>query len=1808
MISREQALSTLKKTWRTQELKFYAEFFRPKKDDGSIIKPRPGIPAFGFFRNLSVNDRKIFYPNHETLKYNNNVSFKVNVANGLVDGKYYYLELELEDDVNRIENPYALKIKNVYILEEDHLSPKDFINQWFYKKGHTPGDASTIAGQLTLNELELYTHTKRFIFELIQNADDMPDGNKDVNIEITLLSNHLLFQHNGKYFDREDVKAISDAAKSTKSKSLSQTGYKGIGFKSVFTDSTRVYIKSGDYFFKFDKLEPIYKDFYRLYKGYTDNLTPKARKEFEIEFSGKEHEYTVIDKIPWQIKPIWVDSGLIPKELSSSSFMKNRQVSIALEIGENILLQKDYHGMILGLLKEPRFLLFLRNTNGFRYNKIDDQISESIIDVSVKEKNDIIGVYSDEDLIASYIKHAFTININNEDFTKAGLNFQKREVEGGKIEFFDNDGRKLENIPEKLGRLDQTIITLSAKIEKYAIQKLDKEDSILFNYLPTSDQRFGFPFLVNADFVSKTDREFIQIENKWNHYIFYHLGQKCIEWVGILARITHEYNGRRLFSYAKTYLNLLPDTLLDEKNEELSSINIAFNKGLKDALQTVSFIIDHNSNTQKSDNIILDETLVSKVLGNGFFKEVSKSKKELPFFMLDVQSLKKEYLNIEKYKAATLISELSDEANKSILTNTLKRLKPEKYLEFLTWLDVFCNLNDVGNEWLMDLPIIRMEESVISIKQSLAKSDFYFRVSRTAGLEPILKKMGFELSEFSLDNENYKHIKAVLLQQDSYLKTDIKLYEHIAAAKHLNKLTATEKNTLITFFESLDEVGKARYAKSLALFKSNKIGGPLKPLNGLISNSCVDLPSWLSDFVIDADEEKSLSLVFQRQLLKQQDLLEKLFCNAETYKEIIANINTHNIQSFYAFLLKLYKDMPEEIRIDFSAIQWVFIEASSTFVIAPSVYWPESITKLTAPNYASVKSIIETISDEQLPHLAALQIKAPFALGGKDIKLTAITPKENAFDVLVVNDFLDWAEANGERDFLSHLSISKQGNKYSLARANGTLSYYAADETLVALIEASTLKAKLSYFPKELYTRERSKIGLLEGVPLLMYLIENSLATTAIVKYILGTNDGQLPLRYLELLAELNIDSSKSYTSDDDEFKILKLVVQHIVDDETKLNAFKKKISLDNHPLSEKAFSDDVRFYKQGAAPIEIKTKLKEILPTYKNQTYSISDVIAKFIDFRDDSKLSKIFKSESRSPSRIIKELNELKPAYYSPAQTFFLSYYKALNPNDDVFKDKVLFMNANSDDPIQYKTEVHGFLDICLKENSYIGFVAQGIFPSFNPLNLVSTDEYAIEEEKPPTWLSEWLHKSDTESKRAYIKLLGINDEASSIVLYRKAIKESQAEPMSVNCALVNNDSLLINTLKWLSNNKKYTNFIIKKEVLQPLYQKLLNRKVAIDKLLFPCIVNLQEDSFLLETIQKEDELHFFHNGWGEYKQEIFSNLISTKKITDDVLPKVYRDAWKVIEKSFVKQPDATKLEAESYLFDEEYYKDWNLKTQYVISIYKGPQLPYLIKYNDILITTVRDKYADCIANVYYVVESKKDSILFYLEGVLVESVLNSLKLHKQNLIEREKEAEKKIQFTEEESAVWKKLFGNEIPEEYYLDINLAACVSALVMLNKEGYDVSKADSNLFNSHGFAQVQPVFKAESSDPLTIMCRSAIGGILYLTAQAWDRLGDSNILLFVKTGRKENNYHFFQDKMDVLQVSDTKYQVFRVEAASNSLTTDEILRGEFAKDKIWLILKMKENETYKSIFEGGIRRNEENPDYENVNTGEDSPY
>eukprot|EP01037_Dinobryon_pediforme_P010938 gene10938-11021_t len=86
----------------------------------------------------------------------------------------------------------------------------------------------------------------------------------------------------------EDFELTENAGKSTKISDTQKTGYKGIGFKSVFSDAQTVYINSGNFSFRFDK--DYYRDiaFETLYEYHIRTLNENGRKEFFARYKGKE--------------------------------------------------------------------------------------------------------------------------------------------------------------------------------------------------------------------------------------------------------------------------------------------------------------------------------------------------------------------------------------------------------------------------------------------------------------------------------------------------------------------------------------------------------------------------------------------------------------------------------------------------------------------------------------------------------------------------------------------------------------------------------------------------------------------------------------------------------------------------------------------------------------------------------------------------------------------------------------------------------------------------------------------------------------------------------------------------------------------------------------------------------------------------------------------------------------------------------------------------------------------------------------------------------------------------------------------------------------------------------------------------------------------------------------------------------------------------------------------------------------------------------------------------------------------------------
>jgi hypothetical protein len=123
-----------------------------------------------------------------------------------------------------------------------------------------------------------------FIFELLQNADDNDYGNKTpkVHIRYNTQNRHLLIEQNERGFRRTNVKAICGAALSSKGTAKPQghdqrrIGEKGLGFKSVFSVASTVWIRSGHYSFRFDRDRPLG----RILPTWDDAIPAQTTKDF----------------------------------------------------------------------------------------------------------------------------------------------------------------------------------------------------------------------------------------------------------------------------------------------------------------------------------------------------------------------------------------------------------------------------------------------------------------------------------------------------------------------------------------------------------------------------------------------------------------------------------------------------------------------------------------------------------------------------------------------------------------------------------------------------------------------------------------------------------------------------------------------------------------------------------------------------------------------------------------------------------------------------------------------------------------------------------------------------------------------------------------------------------------------------------------------------------------------------------------------------------------------------------------------------------------------------------------------------------------------------------------------------------------------------------------------------------------------------------------------------------------------------------------------------------------------------------------
>src|ERR1700710_2955076 len=90
------------------------------------------------------------------------------------------------------------------------MNAKEIVDRIHGEKAKNDSNSKDLARTLNVLSKTVFGDVNRFVFELLQNADDSSLGvDQDIDVEFHLLDNYLVFSHNGAHFTKEDVVGIS---------------------------------------------------------------------------------------------------------------------------------------------------------------------------------------------------------------------------------------------------------------------------------------------------------------------------------------------------------------------------------------------------------------------------------------------------------------------------------------------------------------------------------------------------------------------------------------------------------------------------------------------------------------------------------------------------------------------------------------------------------------------------------------------------------------------------------------------------------------------------------------------------------------------------------------------------------------------------------------------------------------------------------------------------------------------------------------------------------------------------------------------------------------------------------------------------------------------------------------------------------------------------------------------------------------------------------------------------------------------------------------------------------------------------------------------------------------------------------------------------------------------------------------------------------------------------------------------------------------------------------------------------------------
>lgn len=422
---------------------------------------------------------------------------------------------------------------------------------------NTPEQAISQANSCDLLSNDIYIDSKRFIYELLQNADDASCQSGKLEFQIDFVENYIVVSHKGEPFSEIDVKSICSVGDGNKEGEENKTGFKGIGFKSVFAHSEFVIIKSGQYCFKFDKQE-------------CNKWNPDWGDENDWKAERKADRKDDKIKIPWQIIPICT---VVPSELNDLSVFKQSEYNVSTIIRYKKI--EELKKSLIELFSESQIILFLRSKE---------------IKITINTEDTLI-------LEKSIVDETAHLKCNNEVISEWLIKTTQFDIPQG-IQYKIKDNNRY---PRKLRESKRTEISFAVQLEKGKLKATDNDKRLLFTYLPTSIN-YNLPFLINANFLTDAGRENIHKDLKWNQWLFKQIPLKYFSWIAELADRKSKYN--------EQIFDIIPRQLSDSNELENK-----FNNGYVRAIKTIAFIPNQNGDLLKVSEALLDDTNISAFIG-----------------------------------------------------------------------------------------------------------------------------------------------------------------------------------------------------------------------------------------------------------------------------------------------------------------------------------------------------------------------------------------------------------------------------------------------------------------------------------------------------------------------------------------------------------------------------------------------------------------------------------------------------------------------------------------------------------------------------------------------------------------------------------------------------------------------------------------------------------------------------------------------------------------------------------------------------------------------------------------------------------------------------------------------------------------------------------------------------------------------------------------------------------------------------------------------------------------------------------------